>query len=81
MGAILAICQTKINEIGYGGCEMGTWIALIVSTFLLLFIRGYFADGFMKLAYTLAAAWVATSFVRHLGRRAALRGSSEGVSA
>ena len=68
VGALLAWCQSCLNEAEDVKCNIYTWVSAVLAVFLLLFIRGYFTDAIMKLAYVYLFIWL-TSCLRKYGSR------------
>ena len=52
VGALLAWCQSCLNENEDRRHTVRAWVSAVLAVYLLLFIRGYFTDAVMKLAYT-----------------------------
>ena len=69
VGALLAWCQNRLNESNKDERLAFVWVAAVISVFLLLFIRGYFTDAIMKVAYVFLAAWIADGVVRRFSAR------------
>lgn len=62
VGALLAWCQSCLNEVKDGKRIVFVWASAVLAVYLLLFIRGYFTDAIMKLVYAFLfsclASWV-----------------------
>ena len=65
VGALLAWCQGRLNEAEDRGRIVYAWASAVLAVFLLLFIRGYFTDAIMKLAYLLFFSWLASCLIKH----------------
>lgn len=70
VGFAIGWCQNRLNESNNSEQGYIVWIAAVISMFLLLFIRGYFTDAILKIAYVLLFAWGSwSSFQRAHERR------------
>ncbi|HIU05950.1 MAG TPA: O-antigen polysaccharide polymerase Wzy [Candidatus Coprousia avicola] len=76
VGFVIGWCQNRLNESNNSEQGFDVWIAAVLSMFLLLFIRGYFTDAIMKIAYVLLFVWVSGSFFQRVHER---RGSEMSV--
>ena len=70
VGAVVAWCQNRFNEYN-NHTERGVyvWAAAVLAMFLLLFIRGYFTDAIMKIAYVFLFAWIVNDSVPRVFKR------------
>ena len=68
-GCILAWCQNRLNLAGQEKTDLGVWLASVLAIFLLLFVRGYFTDAVMKLAYLCVFVWAADGLLRRVDER------------
>lgn len=69
VGALLARCQSSLNEAGSEERVVSVWVSAVLAVFLLLFIRGYFTDAIMKLAYVFLFSWLVTHLVNYDSRQ------------
>lgn len=83
VGALLAWCQSRLNEAGKGERVVYVWVSAVLAVFLLLFIRGYFTDAIMKLAYVLLFSWLVSCLIQYGSQRRLLKrgGGSQEVDA
>lgn len=69
VGVVLAWCQNRLNESEQKERVIYVWASAVLAVFLLLFIRGYFTDAIMKLAYVFLFSWLADGLIRHVHER------------
>ena len=69
LGAGVAWCQNRFNDIGESVPGFRVWAAVVMGMFLLLFVRGYFTDAVMKVAYLFAFVWAVNSVIQQARMR------------
>lgn len=70
VGAVLAYCQRGLSRCSYEKQGYASaWWAALVFVFMLLYIRGYFIDGVMKLTYVILFVWLVCGICQHFGRK------------
>ena len=70
VGAVLAYCQRGLSRRSYEKQgRASAWWAALVFVFMLLYIRGYFIDCVMKLAYVMVFVWIVYHIYQHFGRK------------
>lgn len=73
VGALLAWCQGRFNEAEDRGRIVYVWASAVLAVFLLLFIRGYFTDAIMKLAYVFLFSLLASCLIKYGSQRRSLK--------
>lgn len=73
VGALLAWCQGRLNEAEDEGRIVYVWASAVLAVFLLLFIRGYFTDAIMKLAYVFLFSWLVSCLIKYGSQRRSLK--------